>query len=95
MDPSLDREPVRVGDDLADAQIEKLARVSLVYSDTFAAHPSIDAKGYANLARLWKTYGRVKVADVFDYCIERRIVPQGTSAMGLVIALLKTRGDHG
>lgn len=89
MDPSLDREQNALGSDLTDAQLGKLEQVSMVWSDTFAAHPSIDRKGFSNLRFVEKKYGVAKVRDVFDYCIDKRISPQGDSAIPLVIALCK------
>ena len=92
MDPSLEREPEPIGSDLTDAQLSKLEQVSLVWSETFAAHPSINKKAYANLRWAEKRYGKAKVRDVFDYCIERRIVPQGKTAIPLVVSLCKALG---
>lgn len=96
MDPTLDREPEAIGSDLTDAQLAKLEQVSLVWSQTFAAHPSIDPTGYAALRFVEKKYGKAKVREVFDYCIDKHISPQGDSAIPLVIALCKTLGGrHG
>ena len=92
MDPSLDREPEALGSDLTEAQLSKLDLISLVWGATFASHPSIDRKGYANLRMVEKRYGKARVRDVFDFCIDKRITPQGDSAIPLVIALCKAQG---
>lgn len=92
MDPSLEREPEELGSDLIDAQLSKLGDVSLVWTETFAWHPSVDKKRYANLRFVEKKYGRAKIREVFDYCIDKHIAPQGDSAIPLVIALCKAQG---
>lgn len=91
MDPGLEREPEGFSD-LTDAQLSKLEQVSLVWSETFAASPAYGRKKYAALRSIEKRYGKAKVREVFDYCIERQIAPQGDSAIPLVVALCKAQG---
>lgn len=79
-------------DDLMDALIGKLEGVSSVWGDTFAAGPEIDPKRYARLKKIENTYGYDTVRRVFEYAYEKRLSPQGSTAMPLATALCKTVG---
>jgi hypothetical protein len=79
-------------DDLMDALLGKLEKVSLVWSDTFAADPAIDVGGDKRLRRLTNEYGYDRVRECFEYAAENKLAPQGPSAMPLTVALLKAMG---
>lgn len=71
-------------DDLLDALIDKLGEISPVWSETFPPNPS----GYKKLQRLINKYGSGNVRNALQIALERRIVPQGASAMSLMVGLL-------
>jgi hypothetical protein len=63
-----------------------------VWSDTFAASPATSRKGYANLRFVEHRYGRGRVREVFDYCIDKQLAPMGNSAIPIVVALCQKKG---
>lgn len=74
-------------DDLFDAMIDKLGRVSLSWTETFPPN----ANGYAKLQKLIARYSYEAVRLALEAALRSRIVPKVDNAMPLLTALARTK----
>lgn len=72
-------------DDLIDALVDKLGKISPKWTATFSANPA----GYKKLQKLVSTYGYPAVRSALQFALDFEVVPENKTAMPVLTGILK------